>query len=324
MTGELDTSCLKDIIDYAGLFPPAKLSATDAVAEFLEMNSNSQLKGLFKRFVFPLNRREELEAEFQKHPHQEVPLSLLGQPAPEQKDALATLHLVESASQSEAWKTGKFQCDSLEVKLPSLSSFDWSSEWKEFGNCFAEFRARHPHITLYVEQDWQDMRQVGVDRFASLAQTHGGLCLKIRTGGLTEESIPPPDSLANVLSWIVSSGLALKCTAGLHAALRETSPRFHFEMHGFLNVQACVGLLQAWKKCGKAPNLVLCLETLGAQTLPELTAAVKKSEVGVNSLSELLQNARSTFHSFGSCSVKEPFESLESVNFTNQSGNTPS
>ena len=82
----------QNIIDYAGLFPPAALPAKAAVQEFFELKKDSRYGSLFQRFIFPLfplDRREEL-FELLKSAAlkdcQKVFVSFLLPPAQEERD----------------------------------------------------------------------------------------------------------------------------------------------------------------------------------------------------------------------------------------------
>ncbi len=121
---------------------------------------------------------------------------------------------------------------------------------------------------------------------------------KLRTGGVRFELFPNPDELAATLSACVSRGLAVKCTAGLHHAVRHTDPDTGFSHHGLLNVLVAASAL-----------------TEGA---PAATAAdhLRVTDAGVlvgalrSWTPERATRARSTFTSFGTCSVLEPVDDL--------------
>jgi hypothetical protein len=121
---------------------------------------------------------------------------------------------------------------------------------------------------------------------------------KLRTGGLRAELFPDPAELAGTLAACVQRGVALKCTAGLHAAVRHTDPATGFAHHGFLGVLLAVDALAAGEPA------VVALDRL------------RESDVGVV-VSELRAwpaerwaRARAVFTSFGTCSVLEPVDDL--------------
>jgi hypothetical protein len=146
----------------------------------------------------------------------------------------------------------------------------------------------------------------GVPAAVELPRTHArddvldvlaaaGLRAKLRTGGLRAELFPDPAELAGALSACVHRAVALKCTAGLHSAVRHTDPATGFPHHGFLNVLVAVDALTAG-----TPALAALQEEDGA----ELAATVRSwaPERGAR--------VRSAFTSFGTCSVLEPVEDL--------------
>ena len=57
---------LAELIDYAGLFPPAQLDMEPAVAEFARQRGSGDA-WILSRFVVPLGRLEELENAARDH-----------------------------------------------------------------------------------------------------------------------------------------------------------------------------------------------------------------------------------------------------------------
>jgi hypothetical protein len=125
-----------------------------------------------------------------------------------------------------------------------------------------------------------------------------GFRLKFRTGGTEAAAFPTESEVAAWIHDAVAAGAAFKCTAGLHNAVRHTGQETGFEHHGYLNVL----LATAWARAG-AP-------------LPEVRAALAERDPGtlaraVTALPAVdAAAARSTFTSYGSCSVLEPLEDL--------------
>jgi len=119
------------------------------------------------------------------------------------------------------------------------------------------------------------------------------LRLKFRTGGLEAEAFPAAHALARWIDAALDRETAFKCTAGLHRAVRNTSPE-GFEQHGFLNL--LVATKQAFDGAA-VPEVVDVLESREGTAL----AAADRS------------GARRWFTSFGSCSVDEPLEDLRAL-----------
>jgi hypothetical protein len=119
---------------------------------------------------------------------------------------------------------------------------------------------------------------------------------KVRTGGLVASAFPSCEELASTLGACVERGVAVKCTAGLHHAVRHTDPATGFTHHGFLNVLVAVDALSSGGDAAVA--------RLAETDASRLVAAVKGWSP------ERAASARATFTSFGTCSVTEPIDDL--------------
>ena len=113
-------SLLDGIIDYAGLFPPAKLPMDEAFARFAEHRSSDD-GWMLARFVCPVARLDELEPllENAQPSHLPIAVSVLGRGG----DALESF--LESVEQDAASITGfstrqseRSVVDIYEVHLP--------------------------------------------------------------------------------------------------------------------------------------------------------------------------------------------------------------
>jgi hypothetical protein len=140
-----------------------------------------------------------------------------------------------------------------------------------------------------------------------------GARAKIRMGGLTAESVPPVEKVAQFLLACARERVAWKATAGLHHAVRgvhELEPAgSRVAMHGFVNL-FLAGALAFFGADEKA--LV--------KTLSEEDAAAFKVDDGVirwhdnTMIADQLEKARSEFAiGFGSCSFEEPVQDLKQM-----------
>jgi len=180
-------------------------------------------------------------------------------------------------------------------------------------------------VSLLVEREPAGPLPAEVETFESKSPGHfsrptyvegaDGDLLKVRTGGLTPESIPSAQQLADFLCSAAVAKRAFKATAGLHHAIRaeraltyeSTGPRA--VMHGFVNVFIAAAL--AWH--GDDPDVVLRVlhETdPGAFGLTDDTLSWHSHTLSVAQV----EAARADFaHSFGSCSFEEPVEDLREM-----------
>jgi hypothetical protein len=119
---------------------------------------------------------------------------------------------------------------------------------------------------------------------------------KFRTGGVVPAAHPDEQELAGALAGAAGRGLAFKCTAGLHHAVRHTDG--DLEQHGFLNVLLAT---EAAVRGAGAGELAVLLAQRDA-------AAVAAQVAGLPP--DRLAAARSSFRSFGTCSVTDPLRDL--------------
>jgi hypothetical protein len=131
---------------------------------------------------------------------------------------------------------------------------------------------------------------------------------KLRTGGVRAALFPPPAELAATLRACVVRGVALKCTAGLHSAVRHTDPATGFAHHGFLNLLAACDALAAGEPAAAAERW-LRQDDAGA-----LVGGWSPDRV---------TRARAVFTSFGTCSVLEPVDDLIALGLLPSLDRTP-
>jgi hypothetical protein len=138
---------------------------------------------------------------------------------------------------------------------------------------------------------------------------------KIRTGGLTPESIPTAQHVAEFLHAAAQRKLPFKATAGLHHAIRAEHPLTYASnapralMHGFLNVFTAAAF--AWFG---APDFVL-IEILEERNPRAFEFHDDKLLWRGNELTPAQIEAarRDLAHSFGSCSFEEAVADLRQL-----------
>lgn len=128
-----------------------------------------------------------------------------------------------------------------------------------------------------------------------------GYRLKYRTGGPDPQAFPSDAEFAHVIAAALDRELAIKCTAGLHHAVRHTAAGTGFEEHGFLNV------LLATRTCLDGAETEEVATVLGERDPEAVAEQVRKlGDDGVTA-------TRRWFTSFGSCSIVEPVAELLSL-----------
>jgi hypothetical protein len=258
---------MRQILDYAGMFPPAKLPPDEAVRNFQDYQHHEHADFL-GRFVAPLAQLPSPRP---------APLSLIVKPA----EIDASLRQIEADSIEVAWSNGHTFGDFLTLLDNSFP-----------GKIFIELDWRKPYVPL----------------MAALSERAPRFGVKLRTGGVTPESIPPSKAIADFLLAAADHKLPLKATAGLHVPVPNDDPAVGARMHGFLNF-FCAGFL-AFSQRGDRTSLTDVLENFGYE---DFSFGGQSMRCGTFEFSkgEIEQLRSRWLLSFGSCSFLEPIEHLK-------------
>lgn len=254
---------MRRIVDYAGLFPPARLPLDEALRNFREYGRHAHADFL-GRFVLPAGRAREVD----------LPPSSLSLLVPE----------------------GEFTC-------PAAASIE--TPWQGAADFPERLEAAFPAASrIFIELDWRKPPAGPMDRIA-----RGGarLALKLRTGGVTADAIPPASVVADFLLAAAERRLPLKASAGLHVPVPNSDPTVGARLHGFLNF-FCAGFL-AYTGRGGRDALVNALDNFGHEDFHFTADSLRCG--GVEFSRPEVERLRSEcLLSFGSCSFLEPVEHL--------------
>lgn len=149
-------------------------------------------------------------------------------------------------------------------------------------------------VTTYVEVPRDDRRDAFV---AALVGTP--LRAKLRTGGVMAQLYPSPAELAASVVSLVRAGVPFKATAGLHHVVRNTDPLTGFDQHGFLNLMVATAAARG----GASVDQVAALLAERDET------RVARRALGIGA------DVRSSFLSFGTCSIHDPVTELVDLGF---------
>jgi hypothetical protein len=279
---------LTRIVDYAGLFPPAALDMETAVRHYQRYLAGDEA-WMLGSFVVSASRLNEFTQIFNRVccEEQENPWTLTVVCAAERADEVRAI---------EDFQEGALFIASLECKAADARSAQ-------------AVLAALPSRARYVEFPPQRSAEILPVLDANSARA------KIRTGGLTPETIPTPEAVAQFLLACAREGVPFKATAGLHHPVRGThaltgdaaSPRAM--MHGFLNVFLAAAL--AYFGADEATILrTLCESSAAAFRLDDDVISWHDHEL----TTEQLEQVRRRFaFGFGSCSFAEPVRELREM-----------
>jgi hypothetical protein len=291
---------LRDLIDYAGLFPPASLAMTSAVANYDEY-LRSECNWILGRFILPVARLGEFEEAFERLPIATTATGftnwrltvLLG------SDPVSDVALIRefNARMANHLSGRAAVVDAVEVKVAG-----------------AEDIARFSRIIPTELRTYFEVPLSGCEEsIAAVAES--GRRAKIRTGGETADKFPTSASVIEFIRRCAAANVAFKATAGLHHPLRSVH-RLTYQpdspsgiMHGFVNVFLTAAFLRA----GMDPALAVQLldeQSLSAFHFDPYAVNWRQHRISRNEIAA----AREGFAiSFGSCSFTEPIDDLRSL-----------
>ncbi len=301
---------LHELIDYAGLFPPASLAMESAVANY-ETYSRSEHNWILGRFIVPVARLREFEKTLaglsiaKGQAERRFPLSvLLGTNV--FSDVAEILEFNDRFVASDSSLHAKVE--SVEAKVANRK------EIESFSKLIPKELETYFEIPFSPSKssngDWTDTTR---DCIAAIANC--GRRAKIRTGGETADKFPSSESVAEFIRLCADAKAPFKATAGLHHPLRSVH-RFTYHpdsesgiMHGFLNVF----LAAAFMLAGMEP--AVAVQLLNEQSADAFQFGSDVITWRNHSLTmQDIAAAREGFStSFGSCSFTEPIEDLRSL-----------
>ncbi len=286
---------LSGLVDYAGMFPPAKLSLEEAAGNFVRY-ARGPHAWLLGKFIVPAVQLGALRAFLARNPEAQgltCSLSvLLG------SEPLHDAELIRAALAESARKARPFSIDAVEFRPGSTAMV-------------AGLSAALPQgPSVFCEVPPMEDMPVWL---AALRET--GRFAKIRTGGLTPESFPPSAAVAEFLVQCKAHGIAFKATAGLHHPVRSEHPLTYEPnsvcgvMHGFLNVFLGAALLE---RGITKDQLIQILDDTQATDFHFSGEFAHWNKLLIKETD--LAGTRQHFAiSFGSCSFEEPIADLQKL-----------
>ncbi|MEQ1906870.1 MAG: hypothetical protein ABL888_21990 [Pirellulaceae bacterium] len=287
---------LREIVDYAGLFPPAGLDMASAVRNFSEYRSSKD-RWMLGRFVVPASRLGSLydEAVELAKVDDPWPLSVLV-PAP----TVDSSSFAQTLAEIEAFNAEhpEFIVDSIETKIESLSAA----------------RDAAPHVPASIRTYWEfaadDQLDARLEWLRSMGTRHAA---KVRTGGVEASMIPSAAQVASFIRGCVVHDVPFKATAGLHHPIRSEYPLTYepnakcAEMFGFLNVFVAAFLAKTHLLSAEQIANVLQSKTIAEFTVTDERLGWGKWFVEPWAMESLRKDFAT---SFGSCSFEEPANEL--------------
>jgi hypothetical protein len=289
---------LAGLVDYAGLFPPASEGMREALENYASYREGDDRAAL-GRFIVPVSRLKELE--------------------------LAGRDLLERGTWSEPWRLSALVSGDVRAAAEEILRF----------NSHRSSGAKGGHAVIDVAElkastidDIEDQRSNLPDDLIIYFEipTNGDIAplvktiaqinarAKVRTGGVTPESIPPANAIIDFIAACRSERVSFKATAGLHHPIRG-SYRLTYEpdspieiMYGFLNVFFAAALIYAGDD--KRTAISVLEESDPGTFVFEEDAIVWRDR---RITTDQIEASRGFSTSFGSCSFREPVDELAAI-----------
>lgn len=330
---------LQHLIDYAGLFPPARLPMEEAARRYARHRACDQ-SWMLSRFICPAARLAELQGQLDviaAGDEKPMAVSLLGRGGDDAEAFLAALADDLGAAQAFVEHCGdRARIEVFETRWPAsiVHSGDaaethtlvslTAERLSEAASIFSpasdeteEGRAARVGLTPFFEVSLDgDWRTNIAEAAQGLADHNAGcapdsLCrpagLKLRCGGVEPAAFPTVEQVAYVIEQCRDAHLPLKFTAGLHHPYRQYDPGVRTHVHGFINVFGAGVLAQVLGL--ERHDIVAILEEEDPRGFSFTDEFFGWNDAEAT-LAEVADARQRRVVSFGSCSFDEPVEDL--------------
>jgi hypothetical protein len=313
---------LHEILDYAGLFPPADLSLRQALRNYSEYRDEPEA-WMLSRFVLPVRRLPDL-TPFRRFISQGAPhrFSVLGTGGADPDtflDALARdLDVIDAFDEEYG---SRVQVDVLEVPLPDAlvgsSQRDMESFFEKVDRRLIQTGTAK--LNFYFELPMHTDAVNALPALCAALSEHNSqqavpprsiMGLKLRCGGGKPDDIPSVEAVAALIVAARNAGIPFKATAGLHRPIRHYDDGLDTEMHGFINLFAAAIFAAEHELDTDEVTAILQEETSNNFQFEKERFSWRNMSVSLDGI----RHARDHLAlSFGSCSFEEPVDHLRDL-----------
>lgn len=301
---------LSNLIDYAGLFPPAALALPEAIANYGRYRQHPD-RWMLGRFIVPAGRLDELSTIAGASFTTDDPysFSILGRGGRDSDDFLAGLQADLAALAAFRQRHGPaVRTDVFETRLPpgDHSPAALQHLLVSAGHLLAPLT---PYYEATPSQDWHGTIATTIEAIAHHNQSaEHPAGFKLRCGGVEAAAFPTPAQVAFALVTARDWGVPMKATAGLHHPIRRYDESVQTHMHGFLNLFGGGILAHVHNLDQTAVQTILKDENSAAFTFSDDTFAWQHLSATTEQITHLRTTA---LISYGSCSFDEPRQDLQ-------------
>jgi hypothetical protein len=298
---------LTGVIDYAGLFPPARLPLDVALRNFARYRQEDDA-WMLGRFLIPAARLEDLEPYHDELFAIDPPFAfgVLGRGGGSLSEFLSNLR--DDLRDIAAFRKRhgeRVSVDTFETRLPPELA-----DPNQTDAAFTLFKTLRvfPLVDLFPFCEATSRPEALLDVLAQMPGERLGF--KLRCGGVEASAFPKSALIAQALERCFETGMPFKATAGLHHPLPRFDPGVQARMHGFVNVFLAGALAYARNLNAEQLEPLLNDEKAEHFSFTDRAAVWRRHRV---TTAEIAEARRGFVISFGSCSFDEPREDLRAL-----------
>lgn len=310
-----------NLIDYAGLFPPASLPLDQAFAHYTRYRQEPE-SWMLSRFIIPAARLEELSttaehtfsaytANNELEADDRYPFSVLGRGGESVDEFMRHLRAdLDAVAGFRARHEGAVSADVFEVRLPVTNDKTLLEDL--IRQCVDVFEANGGFSVYYEVPDIHNQWESRVETALQvIGEIQPSARFKLRCGGTEASAFPSTDQIAFALRTCEASWISLKATAGLHHPIRHYSAEVGTKMHGFLNLFGA-GVLAYFYNLNH-DEIVAILEDENAEHFTFSDDHFAWKDYLHASIDSITTARLTVLTSYGSCSFDEPRADLRTL-----------
>lgn len=279
---------LASVVDYAGLFPPAKLGMEEAMANYNQYQT-TPYSWMLGHFVVPASRLNEFAELLPMFPLKQRSLSVILSGNYEQE--IDRVRFLRDNTQSAI----------VAVEFPPLPPTD--------------IEKLFPRLPAEVDCFFEIPLKEDIEAYLAILQDVGASA-KVRTGSITADAFPSATQLCEFIVACARNRVPFKATAGLHHPV-PGNYRLTYEpdspstvMHGFLNVVVCAAFVYWQKVTLEEAQEILQDSSINPFQFKDDSIGWRSRYLNLAQIEEVRQRF---FRSFGSCSFQEPIDDLKEL-----------
>ncbi len=314
---------MSEILDYAGLFPPAKLPFEAAFPQYLSLLKDKD-SWMLGRFICPSGDVEKM-SDFREEINEtdapirisllirenwnftEIPAKLVN----EISGSLHTLQRLEIPARIEM----------VECRLSAEGQSDWTIDsipevMDQTITAWSTENLMPASLFLEVERtdSWPkniELLMKGLSNWRRKSPEHPlNTGFKMRCGGEEASAFPTVEEAAIAIHTCAENQIPFKATAGLHHPVRHFNKQVATMMHGFFNIFGAALLAFRYRLPWTELVKIISDEDPGNFRFEENVFQWKNLKINTDEMTELRTHR---VISFGSCSFEEPREDLKSM-----------